>query len=282
MRKFERWTVAYRRRTNGETLLNNTSAAFSVIRNSWRYWAGDPHLIEVNGKNYVFAEVYDRILRREQIGYSIIDDDGASAWKIALRMPHHLSYPHLIEHSGSIYMIPESYVADEIAVYRAASFPDKWEKVKVLKSAYCAVDSTLLQHEDKNYLLTLRFDNDNEKLMIYTFENQELSDEGYCVAFNDANKRPAGHFFMSDGTLIRPAQDSTESYGCALNFYKVTKADSKNYDEELVKKIFPKDLNTDLGVTADGLHTYNLNEKYEVIDLKEYVNYAFVILKDFS
>ena len=270
MKKFERWTVAYRPRTNGDTLLNNTSAAFSVIRNSWRYWAGDPHLLEFDGKTYVFAEVYDRILRRGLIGYSIIDDNGASAWKIALSMPHHLSYPHLIEHSGSVYMIPESYVANEIAVYRAVSFPDKWEKVKVLKSDYCAVDSTLLQRGDENYLLTLRFDGDDEKLMLYAFRDSELSEKGYCAAINDPNKRPAGHFFTFDGGLYRPAQDCTESYGCALNFYRVTKADNENYDEELIKKIFPADLQTDLGVTSDGLHTYNMNEKYEVIDLKEY------------
>ena len=105
MKKFERWTVAYRRRTNGDTLLNNTSAPFSIIRNSWRYWAADPHLIEVDEETYVFAEVYDRILRRGLIGYSIISNDVASKWKIALSMPHHLSYPHLFKHDGSVYMI---------------------------------------------------------------------------------------------------------------------------------------------------------------------------------
>lgn len=270
MKKFERWTVAYRRRTNGDTLLNNTASPFTVIRNSWRYWAGDPHLIEIDGVTYVFAEVYDRILRRGLIGYSIIGEEGASPWKIALSMPHHLSYPHLFEHDGSVYMIPESYVANEIAVYRALSFPDKWEKSKVLKSNYCAVDSTLLRREDEHYLLTLRFEDNNEKLMLYSFKDGELSEKGYCAALNDANKRPAGHFLFNNGELIRPAQDCTESYGCALNFYKVTKFDADSYEEELILKLSPKDLNTDLGVTADGLHTYNLNEKYEVIDLKEY------------
>ena len=270
MKKFERWTVAYRPRSNCDTLLNNTYAPFSIIRNSWRYWAADPHLIEFEGITYVFAEVYDRILRRGLIGYSMISNEGASKWKIALRMPHHLSYPHLIEYGGSVYMIPESYVANEIAVYRALSFPDKWEKVKVLKSDYCAVDSTLLERGNESYLLTLRFDGDDEKLMLYSFKDGELTDDGYCAVINDPNKRPAGHFFMTGGGLYRPAQDCTESYGCALNFYRVTKADTESYDEELIKKISPADLQTDLGVTADGLHTYNLNKKYEVIDLKEY------------
>lgn len=270
MKRFERWTVAYRPRSNCDTLLNNTYAPFSIIRNSWRYWAADPHLIEFEGITYVFAEVYDRILRRGLIGYSMISNEGASKWKIALRTPHHLSYPHLIEYGGSVYMIPESYVANEIAVYRALSFPDKWEKVKVLKSDYCAVDSTLLERGNESYLLTLRFDGDDEKLMLYSFNDGELTDDGYCAVINDPNKRPAGHFFMSGGGLYRPAQDCTESYGCALNFYRVTKADTESYDEELIKKISPADLQTDLGVTADGLHTYNLNKKYEVIDLKEY------------
>lgn len=272
MRKFEKWTVAYRRRSGNDTLLNNTQAPFKTIANSWRYWAGDPHLIEVSGVTYVFAEVYDRILRRGLIGYSVIGENGASKWKIALNTPHHLSYPHLIEQNGAIYMIPESYVANEIAVYKAVSFPDRWEKAKILKADYCAVDSTILPWNGTHYLLTLRFEKDEEKLMLHSFKDGELSENGYCAAVNDANKRPAGHFFTLDGALIRPAQDCSESYGCALNFYKVTDVAADRYEEELILKLKPSDLHTDLGSAADGLHTYNLNEQYEVIDLKEYEN----------
>ena len=270
MNKFERWTIAYRRRNSSHTLLDDTLSPFSCIPNTWRYWCADPHVFEHNNVTYVFAELYDRLLRRGVIGYCTLTANGASSWTVALKMPFHLSYPHLFSHNGSVYMIPESYVANEITVYRALSFPDKWKKIKVLKSNYCAVDSTILHKDDKHYLLTLRFEEPDEKLMLYSFNNKELSENGFCVAVNDPNSRPAGQFFTHSGNLIRPAQDCTESYGCALNFYKVTKIDSSSYEEELMLKISPNELRTDLGSAPQGIHTYNFNDKYEVIDLKEY------------
>ena len=270
MKKFERWTVAYRKRQADRTLLNDRTSPFTVIPNSWRYWAADPHMIESDGKQYVFAELYDRVLRKGVIGYSVIGEEGASCWRVALKAPHHLSYPHLIKHQGSVYMIPESYVANEIAVYKALSFPDRWQKVAVLCADCCAVDSTVLSLGEQAHLLTLRFEDTGERLMLYPFEGDALSENGVCIAANDPNKRPAGHFFKQDGLLIRPAQDCTESYGCALNFYKIHVAGVHDYKEELLLKIDPAELQTDFGKVPQGLHTYNVNEHYEVIDLKDY------------
>ena len=267
--KHENWTIAYRARVDGTTLFRDRTSPFTVIPNTWRYWAADPHLVEVNGKTYVFAELYDRILRRGVIGYSILGGEGASKWKVALNMPHHLSYPHLFLHGESLYMIPESYVANEIAVYKAESFPDRWEKVHVLRSEYCAVDSTLLTAEDKRYLLTLHFDGSDEKLELLPLEGADAPD-ARILAVNDANKRPAGHFLEQGDDLLRPAQDCTDGYGCALNFYRVARLSSDTYEEELIAKIFPDEIVSDLGRPAKGIHTYNQNEHYEVIDLKGY------------
>ena len=64
MRKFENWTVAYRRRNGNATLLEDIVSPFVCIPNTWRYWCADPHIFEENGKTYIFAELYDRVLRR--------------------------------------------------------------------------------------------------------------------------------------------------------------------------------------------------------------------------
>lgn len=46
MHQFEYWTVAYRHRRNQETLLDDTETPFSIVKNTWRYWAADPHIVE--------------------------------------------------------------------------------------------------------------------------------------------------------------------------------------------------------------------------------------------
>ena len=95
-----------------------------------------------------------------------------------------------------------------------------------------------------------------------------LAGEGLTITENDCQKRPAGHFFLYQGELIRPAQDCSESYGCALNFYKVISTEP--YKEELIAKIRPEEIHSNLERVAEGIHTYNMNDKYEVLDLKGY------------
>lgn len=270
MGKFECWTVAYRLRNAEETLMENRADPFTVIKNTWRYWCADPHLIEQDGRTWVFAEQYDRILRRGMIGYCELTASGATPWKIALKMPYHLSYPHLISAGSERYMIPESYIADEIAVYRAEAFPEKWEKVRILKESFCAVDSTIFEVCGKNWIITLKFVGGQEKLILFPMDETGVCGEGLCIAANDPNKRPAGNFFTVGNRLVRPAQDCMESYGCALNFYEVTEVTETSYQETPLMKVKPSDLKSDLGRAAAGIHTYNLTETYEVIDLKTY------------
>ena len=268
MRKFENWTIAYRRRIGDATLLDDIASPFVCIPNTWRYWCADPHILENNGKTYIFAELYDRILRRGVIGYCMLAEGGVTPWKVVLNMPFHLSYPHILQSGDDVYMIPESYVANEIAVYHAVSFPDRWEKVHVLKADCCAVDTTVFSEGNRTYAFTFRFVHDTEQLMLYAVDGEGFAEEGACLSSGDPQMRPAGHIIRSCGFLYRPAQDCSGSYGCALNLYRIESLDP--YRETLFAKIKPEMIQSDLGRIADGIHTYNVSEHWEVLDLKGY------------
>lgn len=269
MRYFEEWTIAYRKRQGNELLMDNQDNEFRIIPNTWRYWCADPHLIEHDRRNYIFAEMYDRVLRRGVIGCCEITDAGCTPWKVVLKMPWHLSYPHLIVRNNTVYMIPESYAGNEIAVYKTTSFPLQWEKVRVLKSNCIAVDSTLFFAEGQYWLQTMEFEDDQAGLFLYSIKNRELSDNRLLIAKNDDNIRPAGNIFLHNGKLIRPTQDCSESYGCALNFCQIADISKSNYKEVLIAKIKPSSIRLDSEVVPQGIHTYNANDKYEVIDIKE-------------
>lgn len=268
--KHEFWTIAYRKRQGESTLLDDGQTPFQMIANNWRYWYADPHLICRDGKTWVFAEAYDRVLRRGVISCCTISENGATPWKVVLKQPYHLSYPHLVEKGGEIYMIPESYVANEIAVFRAKCFPDQWEKVAVLKQGGEPVDSTVFHFDGKRWLLTMTMAGGADRLMLYSLSDEGICHDGFCVKEADLNSRPAGYLFQSGGRWIRPAQDCTESYGCALNFYEVTHVSGNRYEERLIRKIMPEELKSDLNYVSKGLHTYNMTDEFEVIDFKGY------------
>ena len=155
MRKHEFWAIAYRKRQGDATLLEDRETPFQVIPNSWRYWYADPHVICIDGETWLFAEAYDRILRRGVVSCCRITETGTTPWMVVMKQPYHLSYPHLLQKDGEIWMIPESYVADEIAVFRAKRFPDQWEKAAVLKRGGEPVDSTVFHFNGQRWLLTL-------------------------------------------------------------------------------------------------------------------------------
>ena len=268
--KHEFWTIAYRKRQGENTLLDDTATGFLEIPNSWRYWYADPHLICREGKTWVFAEAYDRVLRRGVISCCTVGEQGTGPWKVVLKQPYHLSYPHLLCRGDDMYMIPESYVANEIAVFKAVRFPDRWEKAAVLKTGGEPVDSTVFHFDGRRWLLTMTMSGGVDRLMLYGLQDDGTLGEGFCVREADANSRPAGHFFCHDGRLLRPAQDCTESYGCALNFFEVTDVAEEHYAETLIRKIYPDEVRSDLRYPHQGLHTYNFTDSYEVIDIKGY------------
>jgi hypothetical protein len=273
MKKFEFWTTAYRLHKDDSTLLDNADSPYTVIPNTWRYWAADPHLFEYKGKTYVFAELYDRVLRQGVIGCCELTEKGASRWKVVLKMPFHLSYPHIFRKDGYIYMIPESYVNEEIALYQAVDFPNKWERVRPVKENCIAVDTTLIPWDGKTWLLTQ--DEENGLTLV-----TEDGDQSWSICKDDPMTRPAGPVFFHKGKLLRPSQNCAGGYGRAVRFHEILEVNDGIYREKFLCEIRPEQITSDLKFPAQGIHTYGQTDCYEVIDLKGYeVDPLFYVMR---
>ena len=184
------------------------------------------------------------------------------------RMMKNKKYIGTYEYNGEVYMIPESYVANEIAVFQSISFPSKWRKIKVLKNSCIAVDSTFFSDTHNHWMLTLESEGNDECFRLYKFTDGKLLKCPTLISRNNNQIRPAGNLFFHKGRLLRPAQDCSKGYGSALNFYHVTRIEEMAYEEELTAKITPSMIRSDFGREPKGIHTYNYSSKYEVIDLK--------------
>lgn len=270
MGRCEKWTISYRRRVGMKTLLDDTEVPFIPLPNSWRYWRADPFLVEDQGKTWLFAELYDRLRLKGILACCELTESGAGKWTIVLDEPFHLSYPFVFRHNDAWYMIPESFNAGRITLYKATRFPWKWMRVSDLKDI-AAVDSTIIEAPSGRYLITVRVINRVGELVIMKLSNElSLSNPRVISPKNDSNVRPAGHPFYQNGELIRPAQDCSQGYGYGLNFMRICQLDDESFSEELLCKILPKDVQI-CGVTKpEGIHTYNASSLYEVIDHKEY------------
>ena len=278
MVKSEYWTIAYRKREANKTLLDDVESTFFVIPNPKRYWCADPFVFTYQNRTFLFAEMYDNKPHRGVIGYCELTEDGPTEWKVILREQHHLSYPYIFSWNDDIYMVPESYVANEIGIYKAKKFPDTWEKVDTLLPNFCTVDSTLFWHEGKTWMLTQK--QPECMLMLYPM-NADGKIDGNAVAVQTSaeQNRPAGKLFTWKGKYIRPAQDCSHGYGCALNFYEVDKVSTTEFQEHIIRKIHGKDISSNHALPVEGIHTYNFTEKYEVIDIKNYKEEHFWFFK---
>ena len=273
----ESWNVAYRLKPTGNILTDKVTP-FSIISNSYKYWAADPFAFKYNNDIYIFAELYDYKLRRGVIGYSKFNGKEFGKWTPVICESYHMSYPFIFEHNGDIYMIPETAEANALILYKAVDFPSKWVKKRNIKDNVKWVDTTLFKLDD-GYIAFTETIGDIEDLKIQF--NNSLDITSVEIIDCETNKyRCGGRTFDYDDKLVRVCQDCSEKYGGAL-FFRF--CDKSSLSEVSSQYITPEELSFDSSVYLDGIHTYNSLSNIEVIDIKtrrfNFINLFYRIIR---
>lgn len=285
--EFDTWQIALRT-TKNTPLYKGNAKDFFLVSNSIRYWRADPFVYKHEGKNYLFAEMYDRKKKKGVIGVAKVVGNRCSKFKVCLELPYHLSYPCIFEKKDQIYMIPECNESAEVSIYRSVKFPYKWEKVEVIHKMK-AVDTTPFFNEQRDvvFYFTSLYEpilggNDN----LHCLDKNKQINELYL---EKTDVRCAGHIIYSD-KILRPAQEDTLGYGDALIFKEIDNSNCYEYREHEYLKVLPPNsvcgnneiaislLGNNISCEYTGVHTYNCNEDYEVVDLKiksQYNLYTF-------
>ena len=266
------WNVAYRPKTG---ILNDRNTPFEVLKNTYRSWAADPFLIEHNGEVYIFVELYDYIDGRGSIGYHRVGDKNGR-WVPVISESYHLSYPQIFRKDGQIYIMPEANASKTLYCYRAVEFPNRWEKLDPIRSGVRYADTSLFQWNGRELALTYQIGNEDYKLKLLDLDNPE-KDRAIDIS-NIELRRPAGA--MDNNNHIRPAQNCREDYGKGLIFYQYSLDSNMNYQEVRVAELGPEQLRLSRRLYLDGLHTYNMSENYEVIDIKtRFFNIISIVMR---
>lgn len=261
----ESWNVAIRKKKQGE-ILTDLKTPFKILKNNFSSWCADPFIFEYKETTYIFAELYDYKLRRGTIGYTILKDGKIRKWTQIIVEDYHLSYPFICEYKGEVYIIPESSENNSLNVYRASNFPNEWEKVKVLIDHKKFVDTTFFEWGGCICAFTTEVSSyDSQKEYFLKFSNKEIVSIDEFLVTDFKTSRMGGNVFQKKNKKIKVCQDCRRIYGGGLIFKEIEK---DNLDGKMIQHILPESLVFDKKVLIDGIHTYNANEQYEIIDIK--------------
>ncbi len=255
----ESWNVAYRKKKCNAPLAHSDEP-FTVINNSFRFWAADPFLFEKGEDIFIFAELYDYIRCKGVIGYYQLNAKRPH-WIPVIQEEHHLSFPFIFEIDNEIYILPEANKSNSLYCYHAVEFPNQWERMAPFYTNVRLADTTIIPSCGHDFALSYDLSDESLKLL-------NLSDKTIKVLFWDKQgiRRPAG--YISEETAIRVAQDCEHDYGEGLILYQYSFSEESGYQETEIKRVYPQEVILSKKLYLTGMHTYNQSRVYEVIDVK--------------
>ncbi len=233
-----------------------------------RSFFADPFPMVRDGRCFVFCEHLDH---RAGKGVIAAIEWGPSGPKggpeVVLEEPWHLSYPFLIAHEGALWMVPESALTGEVALYRCVAFPHRWERVSTLVAGAEVSDATVFRHDGRFWMMSATrrgYGGYSDTLAIHHAADllgPWEEHEARPVLIDALAARPGGAVVRHDGALWRPIQDCTEGYGKALSVARIDRLDTKTFAQTIVHRLEP-------GRSWPGtrLHTLNRCGRLECID----------------
>lgn len=271
------WCVAIREKRRTAFCFAEDKTPFIPIPNSFRYWAADPFVIDYKGRQLLFVELYDRLKRKGLIGFMDLSKGIQKSFKVVFETCCHLSYPMPFVYENDLYIIPESNNIEKLLLLKWDAHTETLSLQKTMMEGHCLADTNFIKRGEDVYMLSTSLVNGDNvgNLFLYIREASGVFRPATInpVVLDKSTARNGGLMFEKDGKLYRVSQDCSKGYGSGLNIMQINHINHNQYDETIDCKILPQDVRVAGISQIDGLHTYNSNEKYEVIDYK--INYKF-------
>jgi hypothetical protein len=205
-------------------------------------FVADPFMLRVDGLWHLFFEAVrvSGLRAGERKGeIAVATSRDGLRWQYqrsVLAEPFHLSYPYVFEWNSDYYMIPESYQAGAVRLYRAEAFPFRWVFVSNLLEGPVFLDSSVFRRDGRWWMLTETSpERRNDTLRL--FHAAELLgpwSEHPCSPVIQGDQRvarPAGRVLSTPSRLLRFAQDCSGDYGGSVRAFEITRLTPRDYQE---------------------------------------------------
>ncbi len=186
-------------------------------------------------------------------------------------LPIHASYPYLMPMPGFLLCLPEVNESGRALLFKIETQPLRLTFVGSLLDDVPLSDGTIFRFGEHHWLFGTRADRDSQ-LRLYAWFSKAVDGPWTPHALNPikcdiTSARPAGTPFWAGGSLIRPAQDCSRSYGGAVTLNRILELTPSSFREETVAQILPDPR----GPYPDGLHTLSFVGDSILIDGKRHV-----------
>jgi hypothetical protein len=199
-------------------------------------FVADPFLLVRDGRWHMFFEVMNWRANKGEIGLATSDD--GLIWRyerIVLAEDFHLSYPHVLEGDDGIYMVPESFQAGAVRLYRAVRFPYQWQCVGELLTGGYYADSTPFQYEGSWWMFTETGQATDDTLRLFYADHLRgpwhEHPKSPIIAGNARLSRPAGRVQVGQTAILRFSQDCDGEYGTAVRAIEIARLSRNDYQE---------------------------------------------------
>jgi len=222
-------------------------------------FVADPFLVRRDDGWHCFFEIYNGPERRGEIGHAMSED--LLSWDyqgVVLQERHHLSYPYLFSWDEAMYMAPESATQNQVALYKAVTFPNEWARETTMIEGPWA-DASLVEHEGLWWCFagTGKPPYFASELHVFWAETPlgpwKAHGKNPIVWRNAHHARPAGRIVKHNGALYRYAQSCAPLYGLAVNAFVIRELSRDTYREEPVTNN-PILEGTGAGWNGSGIH----------------------------
>jgi hypothetical protein len=198
-------------------------------------FVADPFMIRSGDTWHMFFEVLNSKENKGEIGLATSAD--GLRWnyeQIVLSEPFHISYPHVFSHDGEYYLVPESEQIGKVQLYKATTFPYRWEPVVTLLNLQAA-DASLFFYEESWWMFACTTPYAQDTLRLYRADeltgNWTEHPASPVVKGDPRSARPAGRPLVFEGRLIRYAQDCFPEYGTRVRAFEVSELTATTYRE---------------------------------------------------
>jgi hypothetical protein len=237
-----------------------------------RYLA-DPFGLWRDGQLYVFSEWFDY---RDSVGRIAVSIYDAALTlveqRVVLREAWHLSYPFVFEAEGETWLLPESFQSGGLWLYRAVSFPFRWERTVRIALDHVPLDATPFHDGERWWLFYApAFPPAARLVQLCAAYADRL--EGPWQPFignpfftDPRGARPGGTPIWRCGDLYLPVQGCTDTYGASIRLLRIDKLAPDN-----IAAAFVNEMRAPLAAIPfiDGCHTLAAAGPVTLIDVKQ-------------
>jgi hypothetical protein len=219
---------------------NNPVLTLSDVTDVSATFIADPFMLKVDSTWHMFFEVMNWRRNYGEIGHAVSKDCLCWAYQgIVLSEPFHMSYPYVFHWLDEYYMIPETFQAGGVRLYKAVNFPTHWRCIATLLEGPYLVDASVFSHEGRWWMFvdTSR-EMTHDTLRLYHADALPGPWVEHCrspVRQKDPYlSRPAGRVLVVNDRLFRFAQSSLPYYGTDVRSLQVDDLTTTTYHEREV------------------------------------------------